>query len=52
MGHILRGKGLIATMLEGIVEGTEKRGRKKTKILDDLTGGYQKLQEAARNRTE
>lgn len=35
-GHILRGNGLMRNVLGGTVKGQKKRGRRTTKLLDDL----------------
>lgn len=35
IGHIIRGKEILTTVLEGTVERERKRGRKKLKLIDD-----------------
>jgi hypothetical protein len=57
IGHILRRncllKHVIEEKLEGRIEMTERRGRRRKQLLDDLKGKrrYWKLKEAALDRT-
>jgi hypothetical protein len=42
IGHILRRNCLLKRVIEGKVEGTRRRGRRRKQLLDDLKGarGY------------
>jgi hypothetical protein len=57
MGHILRRNCLLKYVIEGKLEGriemTERRGRRRKQLLDDLKGkrGYWKLKEETLGRT-
>jgi len=57
IGHILRRNCLLQRVIEGKIKGgievTERRGRRRTKLLDDLKErrGYSHLKEEALNRT-
>ena len=57
IGHILRGKCLLQQVIEGKImwqiEVTRRRGRRRKKLLDDLTDrrGYCQLKEEALDRT-
>lgn len=52
IGHRIREKGLFADVLEGLVEGGRKRGRRRTKMTDDLKKGecYQDMKRRAHDR--
>ena len=52
MGHALRKNGIVNDVLEGTVEGDVKRGRRKTKFVDDLKEGkgYENMKRRAQNR--
>jgi exonuclease III len=54
IGHVLRGDNLLKDMIEGTVDGERKRGRKRMKMLDDLTqkNGYVYLKRLASDRKE
>jgi hypothetical protein len=51
IGHILRRNCLLQQVIEGKIKGS--RGRRRRKLLDDLTGrrGYSNLKEEALDRT-
>jgi hypothetical protein len=53
IGHILRRNCLLKHVIEGKLEGTERRGIRRKQLLDDLkeTRGYWKLKEEALNRS-
>ena len=57
IGHILRRNCLLQRVIEGKIEGgievTGRRGRRRRKLLDDLKGrrGYSHLKEEALDRT-
>jgi hypothetical protein len=57
IGHILRRNCLLQRIIEGKIKGrievTERRGRKRRKLLDELKGrrGYSHLKEDALDRT-
>jgi hypothetical protein len=57
IGHILRRNCLLRQVIEGKIKGrievTERRGRRRRKLLDDLTErrGYSHLKEDALDRT-
>jgi hypothetical protein len=57
IGHILRRNCLLQRVIEGKIKGgielTERRGRKRRKLLDDLKErrGYSHLKEEALDRT-
>jgi hypothetical protein len=57
IGHILRRNCLLRQVIEGKIKGgievTEKRGRRRRKLLDDLKKrkGYSNLKKEALNRT-
>ena len=57
IGHILRRNCLLQRVIEGKIKGgievTERRGRKRRKLLDDLRErrGYSHLKEEALDRT-
>ena len=57
IGHILRRNCLLQRVIEGKIKGgievTERRGRKRRKLLDDLKErrGYSQLKEEALDRT-
>ena len=57
IGHILRRNCLLQQVVEGKIKGaievTERRGKRRRKLLDDLKkrGGYSHLKEEALDRT-
>ena len=57
IGHILRRNCLLQQVIEGKIKGqkevTRRRGRRRKKLLDDLTDrrGYYELKEEALDRT-
>lgn len=53
LGHIMRGKGIMNTVLEGTVEGERRRGRKRLKAIDEVKEGesYKKTKEQAWDRS-
>jgi hypothetical protein len=57
IGHILRRNCLLQQVIEGKIKGriqvTERRGRRRRKLLDDLKErrGYSRLKEEALDRT-
>jgi hypothetical protein len=53
IGHILCRNCLLKHVIEGKVEGTEKRGRRRKQLLDNLkkTRRYWKVKEEALDRT-
>jgi hypothetical protein len=57
IGHILRRNCLLQRVIEGKIKGgievTERRGRRRRKLLDDLKErkGYSQLKEEALDRT-
>jgi hypothetical protein len=53
IGHILRRNCLLKHVIEGKLEMTERRGRRRKQLLDDLKekGRYWKLKEEALDRT-
>jgi hypothetical protein len=53
IGHILRGDGLMKTVIEGRFVGNRKRGRPRKGILTELdVGSYARLKEMANNRQQ
>jgi hypothetical protein len=53
IGHILRSNCLLKHVIEGRINVTGRRGRRRKQLLDDLkeTRGYRKLKEEALDRT-
>ena len=53
IGHILRRNCLLQRVIEGKIEVTGRRGRRRRKLLDDLKErrGYSHLKEEALDRT-
>ncbi len=53
IGHILRGKGIIATIIEGKLPNNRSKGRPRKGMLDGIIDGtYADMKEQARNRTQ
>jgi hypothetical protein len=52
LGHVLRHDCLLKDMLEGSVEGKNKRGRKRTKMVDSIKAGgsYEEMRRKAWDR--
>ena len=53
IGHILRRNCLLQQVIEGMIKGQRRRGRRRKKLLDDLedSWGYCQLKEEALDRT-
>lgn len=54
MGHIMRSNCLLLEMMEGVVEGDKKRGRKRMKMIDLIKekNSYVNLKKRAEEREE
>ncbi len=53
IGHILRGKGIIATIIEGKLPHNRSKGSSRKGLLDGIIDGpYAGMKEQARNRTQ
>jgi len=51
LGHVMRGENLLKAVIEGTVEGRNKRGRKRMKMTDDLERGeYAYVKRKAQDR--
>src|SRR6266576_382167 len=51
LGHIMRGENLLKSVIEGMVDGRNKRGRKRIKMTDDIgRGHYAQIKKEAQDR--
>jgi hypothetical protein len=51
IGHVVRGSGLLKLVLEGRMEGTRRRGRKRIGMIDDIMhGSYGQMKRRAEDR--
>ena len=51
LGHVLRGSGILTVALEGSVNGSVKRGRRRIKLEDEIkVGSYQAMKKMACDR--
>src|SRR6266576_1795586 len=51
LGHIMRGENLLKSVIENMVDGRNKRGRKRIKMTDDIgRGHYAQIKKEAQDR--
>ena len=52
LGHVIRGEGLLLTVIEGRMVGKKTRGRRRLNMLSDMVGGtpYVQTKRKAENR--
>src|SRR6266576_3387015 len=53
LGHVMRGENLLISVIEGMVDGRNKRGRKRIKMTDNIRRGeYAQLKKEAQDRKD